>query len=94
MTLFVVGFGRWTPPLWEGGLVVVRFGTKPLGIVAFGKADRGNAFPGKVVLLHQPGAAVIPPFRAVEYVVETGLGGSAGPVGGTAQGFRRKLGPG
>ena len=51
-----------------------QFGDQPLGVVAFRKRDRRGDMAEFLVLFEQPRALEIPPFQAVEQIVEAGLG--------------------
>src|SRR6516162_4783332 len=51
-----------------------KLGDQPFGVMAFGKADRGRYMAKRFVLLEQPWALEVPPFDAVEEIVEAGIG--------------------
>ena len=51
-----------------------QLGDQPLGVVAFRKGDRRRDMAVFLVLVEQPRALEIPPFEAVEQIVEAGIG--------------------
>ena len=51
-----------------------QFGHQPFGVMAFGKADRRRYVAKSFVLVEQPWALKVPPFDAVEEIVEAGIG--------------------
>src|SRR6185437_44633 len=52
----------------------LELGRKPLGVVALGKGDRGRDGAKILVLVEQPKAFEVPPFGAVEQVIEAHAG--------------------
>lgn len=80
--------------LFEGVGVAVEFGGEAGGVVAFGEADGAGDFADEVVLFEKPAAVEVPPFGAVEDVVEAGAGGFEGLGGGAAEGFGGEAGVG
>src|ERR1700758_1500594 len=51
-----------------------KLGDQPYGVMAFGKTDRGRYMAIRFVLLEQPWALEVPPFDAVEEIIEAGIG--------------------
>ncbi len=58
--------------------------------MAFRKADRGGGLAQKIVLLDEPVVVEIPPFRAVEHVIEAGAGCVSGLVRSASEGLSDK----